>query len=635
MDGLGKSHNCLFCKKSFILKSSLKIHELKHSRQVKNLKHKLKSDLITCRSALEEHKEKLIKCCLKKDSEETHKCIKPHHACTLCDKIFASLKALNFHLKKHSLRKKLKCPNCDKGFPSHKTYAKHTQHGELYGYSCRKKFRCLLCEKIFFSEALLNKHVSQKSFHCGTCIKKFESCSEAEDHKKTHVLKCLVCCEVFSNKNELNRHKLSHDIGELNCSVCSKKFTSLGSLSRHRYRVHMVKKDVQCKYCGKRFHKRTYKAHLRTHTGERPYKCEECNATFVQKNHLVKHMKTHITDKDFKCDLCGITFNTNQCLRFHAKMHTGGRHYSCNICMKSYEDVSSYNEHQLSHHPKECHACKICGKEYSFIHLIYSHYRKHSQEDLQKLDKETLNTIWETKAGNKRKMKCKFCSKIFYIFSGLQEHVQHYHSDEKPHKCSTCGKVFGLKHNLKLHERIHNSEQSLVCKLCGKTFIRSDHAKSHMVVHTQEKPYECNVCGKSFTRKSYFLSHKKIHAVGLQESLSVVMKNYFHCSGCGKGFKVERKYSKHLETCSQIVDVSKVELLNSSSEIFEYMEKKEISDKTFNRNVLFNEMFALECSDIVEIQVPDIECINDVSLDSKEEFMVHIIEETESVFPAM
>ncbi|XP_068225472.1 zinc finger protein 600-like [Palaemon carinicauda] len=610
---------------------SLKIHELKHNRREKTSKIKYKSKLK--RSRLEENEEdKVIKWCNKKDWDETS-----NFACTLCDKYFASLKALNFHIKKHSLRKKLKCPNCNKGFPSLKTYTNHTQRGILFGYSCRKKFKCLLCEKVFLSETLLSKHASLKSFHCSICIKTFMSCKEVKDHKKDHILRCIICNCVFSQKSELKQHQLSHDIEELNCSICSKKFTSLEALSRHTYRVHMVKKNVQCKFCKKLFHKRVYDVHLRTHTGERPYECEECDSTFVQKNHLVKHMKTHCAKNGHKCDVCGTLFSTNWCLRLHTKMHTDEELDSCNIPVTKYDiSISKEKEHhQRSHLPSERHACKICGKEYSFIHLIYSHYRKHSQEDLHKLDLETLNTIYKTKSGNERKMKCNFCSKTFLRFFEVQEHIRQFHSEEKRHKCSTCGKVFGLKHNLRLHERIHKNQKSFACKLCGKAFIRKDHAKSHMVVHTEEKPYECDICGKSFARRSYFLSHKRSHSVDLQES-PASLKNYSYCSGCSKGFKARRKYTKHLEKCPRVVDNTEVEELpNTSIEIVEHLEREVGEKPIVTKNALIKEIFDLECADIAEIRVPDIECMYDASLDSKVDFMVHIIEESESVFPGV
>ncbi|CAH2284258.1 ras-responsive element-binding 1-like isoform X4 [Pelobates cultripes] len=56
------------------------------------------------------------------------------------------------------------------------------------------------------------------------------------------------------------------------CTVCSKRFWSLQDLTRH----------------------------MRSHTGERPYKCQTCERTFTLKHSLVRHQRIHQKVKDLK-----------------------------------------------------------------------------------------------------------------------------------------------------------------------------------------------------------------------------------------------------------------------------------------------------------------------------------------------
>uniref|UniRef100_A0A0M3I4X1 Protein krueppel n=1 Tax=Ascaris lumbricoides TaxID=6252 RepID=A0A0M3I4X1_ASCLU len=136
---------------------------------------------------------------------------------------------------------------------------------------------------------------------------------------------CVVCNKNFRSHGLMREHYSTVHLNErpYECTICMTSFGRKGGLRRHNIMKHSdfvyACPYEECTHPGFKCSK-ALTAHIRSiHTHIRPYKCGQCDKSFVRRNDLRTHEALHSATLEHICDTCGQKFKRASYLKRHSK----------------------------------------------------------------------------------------------------------------------------------------------------------------------------------------------------------------------------------------------------------------------------------------------------------------------------
>uniref|UniRef100_A0A914V9D3 Innexin n=1 Tax=Plectus sambesii TaxID=2011161 RepID=A0A914V9D3_9BILA len=418
--------------------------------------------------------------------------------CLLCRRILSCKSALQMHYRTHTGERPFKCKICQRAFTTKGNLKTHmgvhrAKHPFRSGTTAIQH-QCPICQKRFFTASLLQQHISQHTDQLtkngvahavvvGNLSNSSSSSSRPGSIATENARHDGRTREILSDSSPqpllptlpLPARSVAAATTSLSPGVSNRMHSVIGTnegvgplpgfpfppffpgisgmppnfgipSSQQQQLAPLLPTSTTCNICFKIFAcNSALEIHYRSHTKDRPFKCDDCGRGFSTKGNMKQHALTHKIRDMSSSGVEDSDKETNN----NSMSSLGAMKVERTESVESEDRTKSNLENQA------------IPRATTFVNQDKPLIPSGEPQKPEPSPLESIQMMWaQTEPPPPRqtpilsKHQCGVCFKHFSSSSALQIHMR-THTGDKPFKCNVCARAFTTRGNLKVHMGTH------------------------------------------------------------------------------------------------------------------------------------------------------------------------------------